>query len=177
MYAAGEIGDRARHLQHTQRAASGELPAIRGAFQELALLGAELHDAPQPARIEPRVQPTAAFELRGASEGDRFADLRGLADRRRLRDIAERYARHFDVQIEPVEQRPGDPARVLLEPAGGAVATVRAVAAESARTRIHRGDELELRGKRKLLVHTRNACDSALERFAQRLERRARELR
>ena len=110
-------------------------------------------------------------ELHGRAPRSRPRAPRGLAGRRGLRDIVERHARHVDVQVEPVEQRPRDPPGVLLEPARRALAAIGAVAAIAARTRIHRGDELELRRKRDLLVHARDARDAALERLAQRLER------
>ena len=75
--AAGEIGDRSRDLQHAQRAARAELPAVGRALQQRSLRRAERDDAPQRARIEPRIEPAAArraARARAATDGRRAAD-------------------------------------------------------------------------------------------------------
>src|SRR5438477_12002965 len=81
------------------------------------------------------------------------------------------------MQIDPVEQRPGDPAAIPQYLVRRAATTPRVMPQISALARIHRGDELEARREIRLVRRTRDRDAARFERLAQHLEHRAVELR
>jgi hypothetical protein len=80
------------------------------------------------------------------------------------------------VQVDAVEQRAGELGEILLHGQVVAAAVAAAHAAKPARTRVHRRDEREPRGKRVRSGRARDRHCAFFERLAQHFERRAREL-
>src|SRR6188508_1985421 len=86
-------------------------------------------------------------------------------------------ARHIDVQVDAIEQRPGDPAAVSADAFAGAPAERLWIAEMTAGARIHRRDQLEACWKLCLSRRSRNGDQPRFERLAERLERAAAEFR
>ena len=92
-----------------------------------------------------------------------------------LQQLVERHPRHRDVQVDAVQQRAGQFCEIFLHRRVVTAAVAAAVATEAARTRIHRRDQREARGKRQRSGGARDRHGAFFERLAQNLERRARE--
>jgi ubiquinone biosynthesis protein len=75
---------------------------------------------------------------------DALADLRGGFARPVAGNFPELHRRHFHVQINPIQQRPGNPAQIILNFARRASRLMRHLAV---RRRVHRGDQHELGGE------------------------------
>ena len=89
--------------------------------------------------------------------------------------------RHLDgrehhVHVDPVEQRAAHLRAVGADALGRATAASTAVAQPAAGAGIHRADEQEPRGERRLGVGTRDGDDAVFERLTQGLERATPEL-
>lgn len=56
-----------------------------------------------------------AFLLALARSNNALANLRGSLAGFITRNFAELHLRHFDMQINPVEQRPGNPSQIILD--------------------------------------------------------------
>ena len=84
---------------------------------------------------------------------------------------------HFHLHVDAVEQRAGDSALVALDQIRGTVADAAAVAVVSARTRVHRGDQLEVRWKVGLPRGARDGDVAGFHRLAQHVEHAPVELR
>ena len=85
--------------------------------------------------------PLARTSYRLANRGGTFLDLRA-------RNITVFYGWNFDVQIDPIEQRSGNSLPVTLDLERPTSAFPFQIAEIVARTRIHRGHEHKLGGKR-----------------------------
>jgi hypothetical protein len=91
--------------------------------------------------------------------------------------FGRRQGRHLDLQVEAVEQRPGEAALVARDRGRRAQARPLAVAAVAAGAGVHRRDEQELGRHRHRLARASDRDDAVLERLAQRFEHVATELR
>ena len=78
--------------------------------------------------------------------------------------------RHLELEIDAIEQRTGDPAAVPRDLIGRAAAARARMSEIAARTRIHRGDELEHGRELRLPGRARHADLSGLERLAEHFE-------
>ena len=100
---------------------------------------------------------------------------RGLAGLRR--ELVRPRPRHGDDEVEAVDQRARELVAERREPLRRAGALDRRVAAPAARAQVHGSDELEARRVHGLALDAGDRDRAVLERLAERLERRARELR
>src|SRR6266581_4390059 len=80
---------------------------------------------------------------------------------------------HFDVQIDAVEQRPGDSLPIALHLKRAATAFALQVAKIAARTGIHRRNEHQLRGKSDATCRARHGDLPVFEWLAQYFQRRS----
>ena len=98
--------------------------------------------------------------------------LRALA-----RDVAIFHRRHFDVEIDAIEQRPGNALPITLHLHRTATAFAFQIAEVSARAGVHRRDEHELGRERDRAGRARNRNPAVFQRLAHHFESRAFELR
>ena len=177
LVAGREVGDRPRQAQRPVAAARAELaPPVRVGERALDVVG-HAHVAAQQPRVHVAVArhpgPVEARQLALARRPDPSAlGLRGR--RRRLREALGVGALDVDEEVDAVEQRAAQPPGVAGEIRLAAAAAARGRVA--ARARVGGGDEQEARreDRRALAAHDRHAA--VLQRLAQRLERRPREL-
>ena len=94
-----------------------------------------------------------------------------------VREVAKIDRRHFNVQVDTVEQWPGNAAEVSRH--GGLRAGARAcgVTVIAAWAGVHGGDEHKFTRERDRAVHARDGHNAVLKRLAQRLHGAARKLR
>src|SRR5687767_4728164 len=85
--------------------------------------------------------------------------------------------RDLELDVDAIGQRSRDAAAVARNALGRAAAAPAAIAAVTARTGVHRGDELEARREKGLARGARDRHASGLERLAQRFEHVAVKLR
>jgi hypothetical protein len=122
---AGEVGDRPRHPQHPVVRPRAQTELGDGRLEELLRLGVDRTispDIPRPhlgVRVELSVPE--ALELGGPGAAHSLPD-----HRRALRflpgdDVAELDLGDFDLDVDPVEERPGDPGVIAAALGVGAV--------------------------------------------------------
>src|SRR5207247_7287405 len=88
-------------------------------------------------------------------------------------DIAIFNCRHFDVQINTIQQRAGDALPIPLYLQWPTTAFALQVAKIAARTRVHRGNKHELRGKRYTARRPRHTALPLLKRRPQHHQSRS----
>src|SRR5947207_5899179 len=81
-----------------------------------------------------------------------------------------RQRRHFDSEIDAIEQRAGHASTIAGDAVRRAMAASALMPEPAARTWIHRGDKLELSRERALPRRARDMDDARLERLAQSLQ-------
>ena len=113
-----------------------------------------------------------AAPRRSAPRRPRDASGSGPADQQRRRDPVAPHP-----EVDPVAQRPRDPAQVPLRDARRAGTGAVGRPAHAARARVHRRDEREPGGERLARPTRTTATLAVLERLAERLEHVAPELR
>jgi GTP cyclohydrolase IA len=175
-----EIGERAGNPQHAVIAA-GRKPHRIGCFAQQC----------QPAAVRPRHvfehgarhgsvaanvrQPNGGIAryLAFAGQCDARGNLAAAFGGRRQDQVGGRHSRHFDVQIDAIDQRTRNAGLVV-----GGAAGVRAAAAGEARfagfaatARIHGRDQHEARWIGDAMVGARDRNFAGFERLAQRVER------
>ena len=120
-------------------------------------------------------EPVDRAREQGAGVGRRLQDRAGETCRqRRVHEarvsVSGGQCRYLDMQVDPVEERPGNLPAIAGDVAWRARAGAAWIAAEAARARVHRADEKEASGKRPRPGHARNGDHSVFERLAQSLE-------
>lgn len=169
---AREVRDRPRDLQHAVvRARRPAEPLARVTQQRLARAVRAAERIGLAARQHvvglalPRELPLARER---DARGHGFARFAG--GRRPLGQLGGRERGNLDLDVDPVEERPGQLAQIARGDVGRAAAAAARVAAPAARARIHRGDQLARRRKIRLQRGARDRDAAGLERLAQRLE-------
>lgn len=169
---AREVRDRPRDLQHAVvRARRPAEPLARVAQQRLARAVRAAERIGLAARQHvvglalPRELPLARER---DARGHGFARFAG--GRRPLGQLGGRERGNLDLDVDPVEERPGQLAQIARGDVGRAAAAAGRVAAPAARARIHRGDQLARGRKIRLQRGARDRDAAGLERLAQRLE-------
>ena len=119
-FRAGQVGDGAGDLEHPVVGAGAEVQIGHGKLQEFedgrfqpAVL---LELARVHARVARGLRPL--FEpllLPPSGRHHPVADFPGVLARAVARDLAKVHRRHFDVQIDPVEQGTGNAAQITLD--------------------------------------------------------------
>src|SRR5882672_6853256 len=104
-------------------------------------------------------------------------DLRRILAATRVNELVFAHGGHLDLDIDTIEQRPRKPAAVARNLIGRAATSAAEVSQIPARAGIHCADQLESRRILRLARGARNGNASGFERFAQRLEHSAVELR
>ena len=113
---------------------------------------------------------------RSRARDDALADRGGTFLGAFAGDVAVFDGRHFDVQIDAIEQRAGDALTIALDLHRAATAFAFQIAEIAARTGIHRRDQHELGGKRHAARRARNRDPAVFERLAHYFQCRAFEL-
>ena len=117
-----------------------------------------------------------ASDLPIAGRDDLLAHLRAGRAAARVRQLAEGDRRHFDVDVDAVQQRAADPAEVAFDLQRRAIALPPRVAAISAGARIHRGHQHQVGRKREAAHRPRDRHAVFFQRLPQDFERAAVEL-
>jgi hypothetical protein len=176
--AATQIGDRTRNAQRTVLAARAQQAALASVSEHPLAAPVQLDVLAKHGRVHLRIHEDPRFSQPGRLA---FACLDHLlpgarrARRGRARQVIGRRALHARKQVDTVEQRPTQAAAVAGE-VGFAAPAALVFARISAQTRIGGGQQHEPRR-----VDSRVACShdrhpALLQRLAQRIESRAREL-
>ena len=175
---AGQVGNRAGDLQDAVVGAGAEVQIGHGELQQLhrrliqravALQLAAAHAGVAGDLrlvLEPRLLPLARRD-------DPLANLRGRLAGPLAGDLAELHRRHFDVQVNAVEQRTGDAAQVILNLARRAA---RFAGHFAVGRRIHGGHQHELGGKGHRARGARDGDAAFFQRLAHGLQDAALEL-
>ena len=125
---AGEIGDGACHFEHAVVPPRGQTEPSNGLREERGarrVRGAVRVDFPG---LEPRVGPPLPVHLPFARPGDSAAYRRGGLAALGPGEVLGRDGRHFELDVDAVEQRTRDAASIALDLVGGAPAAARIVA-------------------------------------------------
>lgn len=144
--------------------------ALDGAIKQVVLGLAECAIALGFAVAEPGVRFARARQLTLPRSGDPGADNgRGLAAaaRTQFRVIDPR---NFELQINAIEQRPGDSRSIAIHLIGRTAAAPVGIAGVPARARVHRGNQLKAGRKVGLARRSRNRDVTGLDRFSQHFE-------
>lgn len=169
---AGQIGDRAGDLQHAEIRARRPAEALAGlAQQPLAVVG-RAAQVVGLAAAQHVVRLALPRQLHGARSRDALGDHGArLAGRRRARrEFGHRQRGHVDLDVDAIEQRPGQLAQIARRDVGCAAAASGRIAVPAARAGVHRGDQLTGGGKIGLLRGARDRDAAAFERLAQHFE-------
>ncbi len=138
-----QVGQGSRHFQHAVGGAQRQREAFAGVFQPLAIGIGQMAMGAQPGQVEKGVGGALALELdiprcRNAA-GSRLA---GFAVIRRGIELGA-LAGHGNVQVDAVEQGPGELAAVTLDLIGATAAAPAGVAEKPARAGVHGRHQLE----------------------------------
>src|SRR5690606_9747917 len=126
------------------------------------------------ALAQARVREATAFELACARREHARAHVHArLARGRVAAQLGGARARHFDLQVDAIEQGPRDAAAIACDLFSAAGAASRRIAGPAAGAGIHRRDELEARREIGLARGARAHDMTRFERFAQHLEHAA----
>ena len=132
------------------------------------------------ARAEARVRLALTRRLPLARRGHLHAHVARSSSRSSdsrvhvpMRERVRRQRRHLDAEIDAVDERPRDAAAIAGDSVRRAMAAAARMAEPAAGAGIHRGDELELGGKRALPRRARDVDHAGLERLAQHFEHAA----
>src|SRR6056297_1719355 len=106
-----EIGNRTRHTKNTVMRAGRQVQALAGLFQQPGFALTQLAVGSNAVDTEAGID-AAAFGLDRARLDHTLANALGRLARRAP---LERLARHFDLQVDPVEERPRDAIAIALE--------------------------------------------------------------
>ena len=172
----GEIGDRAGDAEDAVEAARRKPHRRRGIGEELAprLVGRRdlVEQLAVGFGIGARPVAVVALGLDCARGGDPARDLGAALRRRRQGEVGGGHARHFDMQVDAVEQRARHARLVIGGAARRPAAGERGVAEMAAAARVHRRDQLDARREGDVGVGAGDADAAGLERLAQRIEHR-----
>ena len=170
---AVEIGKRAGDAKCPVIAACAQAERVGGLAQKRApgLVGRGdiLEQAPVAMGIGARAgmfQRGEALGLNGAGRSDTGAHLGTSFRRRRQHEVGGRDRRHFDLQIDAVEQRPLDARLIALDATAPLSAGIARLAGAAAAAWIHRGDELNARRVGDPVIGARDHRLAGLERLA-----------
>src|SRR5712692_7825415 len=169
---ARKVGDGAGELQHAVVGARRKVKLGDRLLQQRARLvldGAEPLDV---AGAEPGVVLALAFELSTSRPFDALPDLRRAFASACLHELVFAQRGHFDLDIDPVQQRSREPAAVARDLVGRAAAPAAEMSQIPARTGIHCADQLEARRILGLAGGARDGNAAGFERLAQRFEDR-----
>ena len=125
------------------------------------------------ARGKMRIRFALARELALPRSLHTCTDDRARFPARTTRELIRRNRRHFDVNVDPIEQRSRDASAVTSHLFGRAMAFARVVTEIPARARIHRGNQGKARWKRNAERRARDGDATVLQWLTQRLERAA----
>ena len=168
-----EVGDRARDLEHAVVGARGKPEFFKGVFEQRLGVGRHAADLPQKLGRDLRVAGDRgvpeALQLDGPRRIDARLDGGGAFLLLRTGQAVEADGRHLDVQVDAVEQRAGNPAKIPRNGAVRAGAGARRVAVVPAGARIHGGDQHEPAGEGDRAVDARDGHGAVLQRLAQHL--------
>src|SRR5712692_9192486 len=174
---ARKVGDRASELQNAVIRARGQVQPRDRLLQQRARLVLSDAESLHLSRAEPGVVLALAFELPSARPFDALPDLRRAFASACLHELVFAQRGHFDLDIDTIEQRSREPAAVARNLVGRAAALAAEMSQIPARARIHCADQLEARRILGLAGGARAGDAAGFERFAQRFEHPAVELR
>src|SRR5262245_4268691 len=123
---AGEVGDRACHAQDARVRACREAEPLARELEEAATRRSETAGAPDLAPAEPGVDASTPAHLPDARRRHpRPHGGRRLGGDALVGEAADRHARHLDVQVDAIEERPGDARAIAVDERRAAAAGVR----------------------------------------------------
>src|SRR5579885_70092 len=179
-FGAIEVGDRAGDLENAVVGAGGEAEAGHGTLKQALAVRRDVAVFPDLARAHLRVAVNLfsfeALQLALARLDDARADFRRTFSARTLPQFAVLHGGHVDVDIDAVEQRPGNFRDVALNHRRGTGALARRIVEEPARARVHRCGQHEAGGKRQRHGGTGDRHRSVFKWLAQHLQHVPREL-
>lgn len=132
-FRAAEIGDGARHAQDAMVGARGQVQALQGVAQQLLLVIVQAAVTIQSDAVKSGIAFALSLNLNVARGAHPRTHLRTGFTGRALQFL-RREPRHFDLQIDAVEQRSGDAAAVTLNLIRRAAAAARRITEIAART-------------------------------------------
>lgn len=178
---ARKIGKRAGDAEDTVVAARGEAHGFGGLHKELPARvigrGGVFEQFAVRFRIGADTVRFIAGGLQCAGSGDARGDFGRAFGGRRQREIGGGNGFDLDVQVDAVEERPGELGLIIRRAARRAGAGERGVAEVPAAAWVHRGDQLHARGVGDMKRGARDADFAGFERLTQRIECLALELR
>ena len=179
--AAVQIGDRARYLQNSVIGASGKAqPVEQLAKQRIRIWGKRAESGEHRGRdfrIAGDAQPTEPAVLYPSGVGDTRPDLCGgfLLPSARKQVISDR--QDLDMQVDPVEQRPGNPIQIPLDSGFRSGTTAGRVSEISTGAGIHRRNQCKPAGIAEPGLCSRKGECPILKRLAERFQHRTLEFR
>lgn len=171
-FGADQIGDRARHLEHTVVTAGGEPEARHGGGEEALGLGGNRAKAPDLAGahrgVDADSRPAEALALSLARRAHAQADRLGRVACHSGPKVCGSKRGELDVQVDAVQERARETAEVSGPLGRSADAMVEGRA--TAPARIGGRDELESSREIADATRSRDRDAAVFERLAQRLE-------
>jgi len=177
--ALAKVGDRPRDSQRAMLAARAEQSALASVPQHLLALLIEPHESPQHPRVHVRVHRRPAIpKASGLALARKANPLAGASRARQRRgvEVVRAVALEVREQVDAIEQRPAEPAAVAGE-VGFTASTPIDIPRVAARTRVGRRDQHEPSRIQRGVVRPHDCHAPILERLAQCLQGRPRELR
>src|SRR5207302_190702 len=141
-----QVGGGAGDAPGAVEAAGGEAPLVAPALERPARRRCEARDLAETRGLELRVQAALSLELAPARGDDPFANRRRPLTFRLRGEQLELHPPHGHLEVDPVEQRAGQPALVGVDSRERAAAGPDAIAGPAARAWIGRSDQREARG-------------------------------
>lgn len=171
--AAGQVGDAARDAQHAVVGARREVETGQRLFEQRGAGGVGLAVLVDLTVRQLSVGSALARQLPRTRRADAGGDERRRFAVGRILQVCCGQRGDFDLQIDAIEQRAGNPQAVTRDLIGRASALAAGRAVETAGAGIHRRDQLELCRKFGLARRARNVDATVFERLAQRFEHAA----
>lgn len=162
-----QVGEGAGDLEQAVGGAQGQRETLAGGFQPLLVGLAQVAVLAQPWQVEEGIGAALALVLQVPGFGDLLGGG-GAAFSGRWR-VAQcgGFARHSEVQVDAIEQRPGEFVAIALDLVTAALAASRGFAKVAAGTGIHCGDQLEAGRETNLVPRTGDHYFAALQWLAQ----------
>ncbi len=171
-----QVGQGTRHLEQAMGCPQRQVEAFAGLLQPQPVGFGQATMLLQARQIEEGIGAALPRELALACLADAGGDLGAALASLAAGQQAGAFARHGEVQVDAVEQRPGQLGAVALDLFRGAAAAAAGVAQVATGTGVHRRHQLEARREAHLVAGPGDHDMAGLQRLAQDLEDLAVEL-
>jgi hypothetical protein len=149
-HGSSEIRDRARDTQHAVIGACRQREALHRRPEQAHCRSIGANEFEHGGAFESRVRAGLPLKLQFPRSGHPRCDDCGRLTAIRAGNLGRGDARHLDVQVDPIQQRPRDPRSIGRDSIRRAPAPRRRVAEVPAGTRIHCRHQLKARWKFRL---------------------------